>query len=616
MRHADECEPAAASRTLTPAGLLRLDAPTCIGAGRGPFSSRRGLRVSPHCRVSRLAVLALISALGGCSDEPTLDGPEPEQNVKVIDDRPGSASCVNPQQLPVPAGDVNNQPQAEVAIDVAPDGRIAAAAKDLRYAPPDDATYNRRVWNGLYLSQDGGSSWSNRLFEDRGPNTGLDALTDGDYGRPAGQSVRLDHQTDPVVAFDRDGNLYTCALAYGPNGPGEPSAIVVSRRDRDFNLVPGTTHFIGVENDLDLFNDKNWLVVDRDSPADSTIVIATWRFFADEAALDGGAIAVSADGAASFGRPIHLPVPESESQLSQFFQPLIGQDPETGRKTLFIFYSRVIGDLDLGLIKAPIDRLGPGTAALHAHLSSANNWTHLSRGIRGLQPHGGNGLTDSFRFTSFFYPAIDRQSGTLFVAAPAFLQPGRGSRVLAYRSNDGGRSWSGPVAVDDPQAGHQVMAAAAADSGVLSVLWYDSRGDQQFTLDGPIHGIDVYYGELDLSLAVRRVLRLTPETQRADRPAFSTQVGLAASAPKAGRRVSAMAPHESVAPEPARPLAGRACRPYGFIGDYIGLAADRDHAYAAWCDLRDVQGDGDLCLGGSCGGRRNQNIYFAKIPKN
>lgn len=38
-------------------------------------------------------------------------------------------------QPPNPAGAVNNQPQAEVAIDVAPDGRPAAAAKDLRYGP-------------------------------------------------------------------------------------------------------------------------------------------------------------------------------------------------------------------------------------------------------------------------------------------------------------------------------------------------------------------------------------------------------------------------------------------------------------------------------------------------
>ena len=54
---------------------------------------------------------------------------------------------------------------------------------------------------------------------------------------------------------------------------------------------------------------------------------------------------------------------------------------------------------------------------------------------------------------------------------------------------------------------------------------------------------------------------------------------------------------------------------YGFIGDYIGLAADARFAYAAWCDLRDLVHDADVCDGHSCNGRRNQNIYFARIPK-
>jgi len=30
---------------------------------------------------------------------------------------------------------------------------------------------------------------------------------------------------------------------------------------------------------------------------------------------------------------------------------------------------------------------------------------------------------------------------------------------------------------------------------------------------------------------------------------------------------------------------------HGFTGEYHGLAADRDAAYAAWCDLRDMVPD-------------------------
>jgi hypothetical protein len=54
---------------------------------------------------------------------------------------------------------------------------------------------------------------------------------------------------------------------------------------------------------------------------------------------------------------------------------------------------------------------------------------------------------------------------------------------------------------------------------------------------------------------------------------------------------------------------------YGFIGDYIGLAANREYAYAVWTDLRDLDLTDGVCAGHSCNGRRNQNVYFARIKK-
>jgi hypothetical protein len=535
------------------------------------------------------------------------DDGEPSAGGKVTDDRPQSSTCVTATRLPNPSADVNNQPQAEVAIDVAPDGRLAAAAKDLRYGPPADPTYNQGVWNGLYLSGDAGATWENGLFEDQTPNTGLDTVTSGDFGRDSGRPVHLNRETDPAVAFDRDGNLYTCALAFGP-GDGDPSAVVVTRRDRSGRLGP--TRFLGLEADSDLFDDKNWIAVDRDAPVESTIVVASWKLFGGGADLNGGTIAVSADGAQSFGAPIHLPVEASENQNAQFFQPLIGPDPATGRKTLFVVYS-VFDEttVTMGLVKAPLDGLAPGTSPLHARLADPKSWTPLPRRVVGLRSHGGSGFDGTFRFTSFFYPAIDRQSGRLFAVVPV-LQPGHGARVMALQSADGGATWSQPRAIDDPAAGHQLMAAAAADSGLLSVLWYDTRADSQFTPSGAIHALDVYYAELDPTLGTRRVLRLTAETEAADRPVFTV---LGQQREKLSERPALSSPERP--PEQEARTESQVCEPYGFIGDYIGLAADRDNAYAAWCDLRDVRGTRDICQGGTCDGRRNENIYFARIPK-
>ncbi len=342
--------------------------------------------------------------------------------TKITDDRPWATVCEDPYMLPNPTEDVNNMPQGEVMIDVSEEGRLAAVAKDYRYSPVDDTTYNMRVWDGLYLSNNRGDRWRNLLFQDSNPNIGLQGVTTGAFGQTPGTPIQLTQESDPVVAFDRDGNLYTCALAYRPDPPGapndapSPSTIVVSRRNRDGNLVPGTTHFLALENDGRLFNDKNWIAVDRTSPVESTVVIMAWRLFTfgnSPPAQAGGHIMVSADGATSFGAPIRLPIPIDVADASQFYQPLIGPDPLTGRKTLYIIF-RTTNSSDysmaMHLVKADITGLQPGTPALHEHLAEETNWTYLQDRIPGLFSFGSSGYDGGFRFSSYFSPAIDRST--------------------------------------------------------------------------------------------------------------------------------------------------------------------------------------------------------------
>jgi hypothetical protein len=544
--------------------------------------------------------------------------------TKITDDRPWAAVCEDPLSLPNPTEDVNNMPQGEVMIDVSEDGRLAACAKDYRYSPLDDTTYNRRVWNGIYLSNNRGQRWRNLLFQNSDSIQWLTAVTDGAYGVPGGAEVALTHESDPVLAFDRDGNIYTCALAFtpepddNPDGP-RPSAIVVSRRNRDGNLE--VTHFLGTESDARLANDKNWIAVDRTAPHGSTIVISSWRLFTSEdnpPVQPGGYIAVSADGAASFGAPIRLPVPLEVAIGSQFYQPLIGPDPRTGRKTLFIIFRTVDPDnnyvMVMYLLKADIDGLSPGTGLLHARLADSASWTYLADRITGQYAFGSGGYDGSFRFSSYYHPAIDRESGHLYAVAHVFDIETQGSKVIAVKSVDGGETWSGPRAVDYPGWGYQLMPTVAYHSGMVSVLWYDSRHDVEFAPFAVSRGIDVYYGELDRDLRTTRVLRLTPETQNADHPVFTR------ARPPEGAPSPVM---QQEMPLAAREMPGLLPQTtgqcfdmrYGFIGDYIGLAATGAFAYAVWTDLRDLDTTDGVCAGHSCTGRRNQNIYFARIRK-
>ena len=213
-------------------------------------------------------------------------------------------------------------------------------------------------------------------------------------------------------------------------------------------------------------------------------------------------------------------------------------------------------------------------------------------------------------------PAIDSATGRLFVVVHALDPVSRRSLALISRSTDGALTWSTPIPIDDPGKGNQLMPAVAARGGRVYAVWYDSRNDLEFAPLSPIRGVDVYAAVLDDALKVARVSRLTPEVQRADRPVFTRTRPVGASSLQGER------PHDF------DPQAGRsgavkasaaqdcAVERYGFIGDYIGIAANANDAWAAWADLRDLTSVEDICsVGHSCAGNRNQTVHASKIPR-
>lgn len=553
--------------------------------------------------------------------------------TKVTNDAPEKTDCSDFLTLGDNAADVNNMPQAEVMMDISEDGRLAAGAKDYRYGPTDDNTYNIRVWSGLYTSSDQGVSWQNTTFDDSNPDKGLESTGPGHFGQPVGEKIQFYQQSDPVLGFDRDGNLYTNALLFSSDfdptvSPlSDPSAQIVTRMDKDGNVVPGTTHFIGPENDPELFNDKNWIAVDRDSPVDETIVVLSWRLFvtANAQAQGGGYIAVTANGSQTWSAPVKIPI-EANADLSvQFYQPLIGKDAFTGHKTLYIFTRTVDPnsfELQMHFLKVRLDAVPAGdTEALAGYLSNPANWTYMNNPIPGLFAYGGSAFGGNFRFSSYYMPTIDRETGDLFVVASVFDPNTQGSATVIVRSADGGVTWTAPKTISYDNPSHQIFPTAASHSGTVTVIWYDTRHDDSFTAFSAFAKLDVYYAELDYNLNVLRVDRLTKKSQAANIQHYVRDDGIV---PTKGK--PKFQPHDFNwagfigaglgAVVPAKEKTNKVCQPYGFVGDYIGMTADEEYAYMTWCDLRDVKEPAmGLCETSACDGRRNQNIYFAKIRK-
>lgn len=541
-------------------------------------------------------------------------------SVRVIDDGPPTPVCSDAARLPNPTPDVNRMPQAEVALDVSQGGQLAVAAKDYRYSPPGSTRYNDRVWNGLYLSSDAGASWRNQMFEQADPNRGLPATTGSDLGQVPAMPLTFTHESDPVVAFDGAGNLFTSALAFAP-ALGDPSAVVLSKWDPSGRLV--STSLFGVEADARLANDKNWIAVQRDGPPGSAVVAQTWRLFTggpNPPAEAGGYLAISADGGATFGAPLRLPVPVAAAMASQFYQPLVGRDGR-GRLTLYVFFTttdEAATHADMHLLRADLEGSGGDTPALAARLARGESWTYLPERLAGLRPYERGGWDGEFRVASAFQPALDPLGGDLWVVVHARGAADELPQALVSRSTDGGESFSAPRPVDAAR-GAQLLPAVAARAGLASLVWYDARHDPGYAPGGPVRGIDVYYAEVDAALVTRRVLRLTPETQVSDRAVFTRPRPPATTS---SLRAPGRQPHELDPPgepagwaQPSAPAPDCASDRYDFLGDYLGLAVDGVNAYAAWADLRDQAPEPDVCAGHTCQGNRNINVYLARIPR-
>jgi hypothetical protein len=296
---------------------------------------------------------------------------------------------------------------------------------------------------------------------------------------------------------------------------------------------------------------------------------------------------------------------------------LLGKDPETGNKTLYVFlrnYHDATMFMVMDMFKADIEGL-EGTEALANHLNKPESWNYQAARIDGLYAVNRSGYEGGFRFNTFYMPAVDEETGHLFVVSHSYHGPTGGSRVMISRSLDGGINWGEPKTVDYPGTGYQLLPSIAVNNGTVSVLWYDSRHEPNFTGDEIPRSLDVYYAELDTSLEIKRVLRLTSETQTATHPVFTRPSGKKKHSGGAG-------PHDRVNLPGQGPFlfetAGKDsldCDGYGFIGDYIGLAADENFSYAIWADLRDLNTDTDICSGNDLQGKRNQNVYFARIRK-
>lgn len=216
---------------------------------------------------------------------------------------------------------VFNGPANEVSMAVNPTDplNVVAGAKDYTLADGPPCGENN-VWNGYYWSTDGGLTWGNGMMT-------------GYPGGPEGPLSGNLCNTDPVLVYDGDGNVWYSGLNYRGATMGEPQtgtggAVTGSQvyfgRSNDGGATYPDIYFSSFGDNDNIFNDKQWFAID---PSTGHMYL-TWTDFV----TPGGICPPTGCGQIMFSESIDgevwtQPVPIIEAgdvqPIEQFSMPIV-----------------------------------------------------------------------------------------------------------------------------------------------------------------------------------------------------------------------------------------------------------------------------------------------------
>jgi hypothetical protein len=521
------------------------------------------------------AIAGPVTRVGGAAPGPTLSG----GNIRVSTHDFFPADPFSSEIGP-PA-DVLQQNEPSIAIHPTNSKLIAVGMNDSRtVGATDDA------WQGLAVSTNGGNSFD---FEALVPGFPGDTSPEG-LVSPARGNVAA---SDPWLSFDNFDNLFFAFIAFQRTPPGRPDF-----DPQDTNVIAVAKYAAAADGvqylktvviergtvGLGRQEDKEALTVDN-SPTSlfhGNVYVCWARFTGFQDHLK---VARSTDHGESYEIADLSPV--SNMQGCNLATAPNGD----------VYVSWRTFDLNP-------NRANPQDSAIFVARSTDGGATfspavRVAKFVDYRQPS--SRAIPSFRTFSDTFLAVDENG--VYVAWQQ-KDPVSGGDVAVSRSKTNGSTWETPVRPHSP-FGHQIFPYLTAAGGKLSIVWYDSRSEPNFTPSGPVTGdcpdgattgagctgMDVFYAQADTGrpgpLSFGLALRVTSQSFNPN--LFAT--------------IKAVSP---------------------FIGDYIAVAVTRTTALVVWADNRDInptlnaQEDADITTDPPAlvnGRSRDSNIYFQKIAK-
>jgi hypothetical protein len=248
-----------------------------------------------------------------------------------------------------------------------------------------------------------------------------------------------------------DGAVYLQTIAFNQNDPR--STVTVQRSD-DGGLSFGPPVLVVDDNDVNLFHDKNWIIVDN-SPASPHHgrIYSVWSKFITTGTVthSPGVVSFSDDRGAHWSPLVTISAPDSDTEG---LLPMVSKDG-----SLTVVYDDTVGTDDFEMAQTSHD----GGLTWSAPVTVGQ---FLGSGIPGTRS---GGLPAA---------AIDPNTGRMYVCWQdnRFNPDGLNNIVLSI-SRDGGRSWSAPAQVDPRVAGLDRFTPDIAAAGGAVHVTYRTRAD-------------------------------------------------------------------------------------------------------------------------------------------
>ena len=310
-------------------------------------------------------------------------------------------------------------------------------------------------WHGYYRSTDRGLTWTSSLLPGYPGDISAQGL--------ASPLHRSNTTSDPVLAFDRVGNVYYAGLVFNisTTSPLRP-VVFVAKYTNDGATYAGVTLVQGISADQD------WIAVDTTGgPNDGNVYLAY-----DDSLTPTSNFATlftrSTDGGKTFSTPFYVPADQTGGapgvtvdSTGNVYVSTDAFDPVTG----------------VALNYTQVSKITNGGTTLVQNVKAVNPayWLFNS-------PQGGS-------FRAFTIPQIASDARGVYLVWDD-VRLGN-ANVYLTRSSDGGVTWSSPLRINDVLSGQHFFPTVTASGGTVTIAWYDSR----FSSPGTMTALDVFFAQ-------------------------------------------------------------------------------------------------------------------------